>query len=199
MTKEFEVEKKFSLEGVDMSRLLEGADLLSEKTFTDVYFDDENYTLTKHDIWLRRRGEKFELKLPMNGGVGALSRKLDQYEEVTDEEKIKEALKTKEQGSLEDCLKRNGFNSFCSITTNRTKYKKDVFILDVDQMDFGYGVGEIELLVKSTDDMDEAMVKILNFATENGISLKSVPGKVAEYIKRNRPEHHQRLVESGVY
>lgn len=199
MSKEFEVEKKFSLDGVDLEKLTTNAELVTQKSFTDLYFDDESYSLTKQDVWLRKRDGKFELKLPLNDGFGALTRKLDQYEEVTDEKKIKEALGITENGSLEDCLKNSGINSFCSITTNRTKYKKGDFVIDIDQMDFGYGVGEIELMVSSKEDMDNAMEKILNFAIENGITLKSVPGKVAEFIRRNRPEHHQKLVESGVY
>ena len=186
MTKEFEVEKKFSLEGVNIPRLIEGAELLSEKTFTDVYFDDENYAITKKDMWLRKRGDSFELKVPFNDGVGALSRKLDQYKEITDEERIKEVLGIVDEGRLADCLKRRDINPFASITTTRRKYKKGEFTLDIDQMDFGYAIGEIELLVGSEFQTQQALEKILIFAKENDIALQPVLGKVAEYLKRKR-------------
>lgn len=199
MSKEFEVEKKFSLDGVDLERLTQGADLLSEKTFTDTYFDNQEHLLTKNDKWLRSRDGKFELKLPLNQGEGALSRKLDRYEEVTDEDKIKEALGINSPENLDSCLEELGYKPFCSITSNRSKYKRGDFGIDIDKMDFGYTVGEIELMVKSEADMKQALEMILNFAKENGISIKPVLGKVAEYLRRKSTGHYQELVEAGVY
>ena len=44
-----EVEKKFQLSGEEKQRLLTGAAFVSEKTFTDVYYDTKDYFTTKQD------------------------------------------------------------------------------------------------------------------------------------------------------
>ena len=54
-----EVEQKFSVP-VRYRTVLEtaGARLVSEKTLSDVYFDTEDLTLLRGDVWLRRRWEQ---------------------------------------------------------------------------------------------------------------------------------------------
>ena len=61
-----EVEKKFILTTEQEKSLIEGADFLGEKKFTDIYYDDEDFSLTKKDLWLRNREGRFELKIPKN-------------------------------------------------------------------------------------------------------------------------------------
>jgi len=90
-----EVEKKFLLNMEQEKQLLEGAEFLTEKVFTDIYYDDANYSLTANDKWLRQRGNKWELKLPFN--KIASERLGDLYDEIEDENEIRKIL-----GSLED-------------------------------------------------------------------------------------------------
>ena len=51
-----EVEQKFSVP--DMYRTVmetAGAELVSEKTLSDIYMDTQDLTLLREDVWLRRR------------------------------------------------------------------------------------------------------------------------------------------------
>lgn len=193
-----EVEKKFILSEEDIQRIIQGAQFLGEKSFTDTYFDTADYSLTKADKWLRLRDDRFELKLPMNQGKGSSQRKLDQYEELTDDNLIRSALGIKVVGTLEDDLKANGYEPFSTFTTTRKKYKKSDFIIDLDTMDFGYSIGEIELMVNDASEMETALNRILAFAEELGLSIAPVRGKVIEYIKRNNPNHYKALDKAGV-
>lgn len=193
-----EVEKKFTLSSEDIERITEGAEFLGEKSFTDTYFDTSGYLLTKSDKWLRLRGNRFELKLPMNAGKGSSQRQLDQYEELDTDEAIYKALDIKPTATLQKDLEINGYKSFSTFTTTRKKYKNGDFVIDLDVIDFGYSIGEIELMVESQSEMEEALNKILVFAKEQGLSVAPVRGKVIEYIRRNNPEHLKTLEEAGV-
>lgn len=193
-----EVEKKFSLATDDSSKLIAGAKSLGEKVFTDIYFDDESYSLTSKDKWLRLRDDNFELKLPMNNDLAASRRDIDQYNELTDENKIRKALGIREGKDLKKDLAAKGFRPFCSLVTTRKKYKKGRFTIDLDEIDYGYGLGEIEVMVESKLKIPGALEEIDNFAEENGLNLTRVRGKVIEYLRRFKKEHYQALVDAGV-
>ena len=45
-----EIEKKFILTDGHKEKLLEKAEFLGEKTFTDVYYDTPEYALTKNEL-----------------------------------------------------------------------------------------------------------------------------------------------------
>ncbi|MDD2786292.1 MAG: CYTH domain-containing protein [Patescibacteria group bacterium] len=193
-----EVEKKFILNDDDIKRLTEGAVFLSEKIFTDVYYDTTDYALTRSDKWLRSRDGRYELKLPLHSGA---DRQADQYDELEDELKIKEALNFSPDVNLEASMKRSGCESFCVCKTTRKKYKKDQFTIDLDYVDYGdfnYSLGEIELMVNDKPEIEAAIEKILNFAQDDGLTIGFVRGKVIEYIKRKRPEHYQALIKNDV-
>lgn len=193
-----EVEKKFIFEESDKSRLTDGAEFLNERIFTDTYYDTKGFTLTSQDKWLRSREDRFELKLPLHSGAERLA---DQYDELEDESSIKEALNFDTSKSLVDNLKENGYIPFCICKTTRNKYKKDQFIIDldvVDFQDFTYAIGEIELMVNKKSEIEEAINKIMFFASENNLKIAPVRGKVIEYLKKVKPEHYQTLVKVGV-
>lgn len=196
-----EVEKKFSLTDREIITLTHGADLLSSKTFTDTYYDDENYSLTRKDYWLRKRDNQYELKTPLHKSV---ERKTDQYEEVTDIEKIIEILKLQVAGSFEQTLEYYNLKPFCVCKTTRQKYRIDEFIIDIDKAeyegfeDFSYCICEIELLVENKDQIKQAIQKILIFAKQYNLSQNHVRGKIIEYLKRKKPKHYQVLIEAKV-
>lgn len=195
----FEVEQKFKLSDLDIVRLTDGAEFLGEKKFTDVYYDTEKFTLTSQDIWLRSRGENFELKLPMyKVGEGELT---NQYQEIESEEKIREIFAIPIIKSFIEDIEALGYFPCCTCTTTRKKYKKGKFVIDLDLVeaqDFNYAIGEIELMVEEKSQMADAIAEIVEFAKEHEIKIEYVRGKVLEYLKRKKPEHFQALVDAGV-
>lgn len=193
-----EVEKKFILNEQDKERLTKDAEFLNERVFTDVYYDTEIFSLTAKDKWLRSREGRFELKLPLHEGAERLA---DQYDELEDEQKIREALNLPAKGNLADDLVMAGYSAFCTCKTTRRKYKKEPFIIDldiVDFQDFTYNIGEIELMVNDKSEIEDAIGKIIDFAKSQNLTIAPVRGKVIEYLKRVKQEHYQTLVKSGV-
>jgi len=156
----FEVEQKFRLSESQSVKLLDGAEFVWKKTFTDVYYDTVEFALTKNDIWLRKRGEIFELKLPMRDAGNSLTQ---QYQEIEGEEKIREIFAIPALGDFEGDIAKFLYAPFCDCTTTRRKFKKDGFTIDIDSVDCGdflYELAEIELLVVEKAQMNEAARKI---------------------------------------
>jgi len=191
-----EVEKKFPLNEGDEEKLIAGAEFMNERVFTDVYYDDARYSLTKKDTWLRRRGERYELKVPLNDTLA--ERVTDQYEELETEAEIASFLGLNAETSFEATLRDAGYEPFCEITTTRKKYRREPFIVDIDSVDFGYRIAEIELMVNSKEEIRTAADKILAFGKGLGLSEGLVRGKVAEFLRREKPLHFQALVDANV-
>lgn len=193
-----EVEKKFILSEQDKERLTKDAIFLNERVFTDIYYDTEQFSLTSKDRWLRSREGGFELKLPLNERGDRLA---DQYEELEDEQKIREILDLPSNGSFAEDLAGAGYTPFCSCKTTRRKYGMKAFVIDLDKVDFKdftYGIGEIELMVSDKAEIGGAIEKIMAFAKSRNLSIAPVRGKVIEYIRQKRPHHYQALVDAGV-
>lgn len=193
-----EVEKKFILNEQDKERLTKDAEFLGERVFTDFYYDTQDFSLTTNDKWLRCRDGRFELKSSLYVGLERLA---DQYDELTDEIKIREVLGLPSGGSFADDLAKAGLSPFCSYKTTRRKYKKEPFIIDLDTVDFQdftYNIGEIELMVQEKSEIENAIKKIIVFAKEQKLTSAPVRGKVSEYLKRFRPSHYEALVQAKV-
>ena len=193
-----EVEKKFILNEQDKERLTKEAQFLNERVFTDTYYDTEIFSLTANDKWLRSREGRFELKLPLHEGADRLA---DQYDELEDEQKIREALNLPPNENLADDLMKAGYSPFCICKTTRRKYKKEPFIIDLDIVnfqDFIYNIGEIELMVNEKSEIEKAIEKIMYFAKSQNLTIAPVRGKVIEYLKRTKPNHYQALVLAKV-
>jgi len=193
-----EVEKKFILNEQDKERLTKEAQFLNERVFTDTYYDTEIFSLTANDKWLRSREGRFELKLPLHEGADRLA---DQYDELEDEQKIREALNLPPNENLADDLMKAGYSPFCICKTTRRKYKKEPFIIDLDIVnfqDFIYNIGEIELMVNEKSEIESAIEKIMDFAKSQNLTIAPVRGKVIEYLKRTKPNHYQVLVQARV-
>ena len=189
-----EVEKKFILTKEQEKKLIEGAEFLGEKQFTDVYYDDADFSLTTKDIWLRERSGKFELKLPMNESPE--NRVSDQYRELDVEDDILAHFGARGI-SVKDFLTQKGYMPFCEITTTRRKYKKEGFSIDLDSMDFGYTIAEIECMVESEENLKDVSDSIITFAEKYHVASAGVKyGKVVEYLKRNNPKHFQAIVDA---
>jgi len=159
-----EVEKKFIPTSEEIERVIQGADLLEEETHTNVYYDTENYELTTKVRWLRNRGGKFELKIPLNwkpNNHGVIV----QFEELEDDDEIRKFFGISSQANtLEEDLNANGYKPFASITTTRKKYKKGELFFVIDSTNFDFTILEIELMVDSESEIKKAEEKILAFA-----------------------------------
>jgi adenylate cyclase class IV len=192
-----EVEKKFILTNEQEKALIEGAEFLGEKRFIDIYYDDKEYILTSNDIWLRTRSGKFELKIPMN--VSIKERVSDQYRELEDINDILNHFNFNTNKSLEDSLIEKGLRPFCEIETIRRKYRKEGFNIDLDVMDYGYTLAEIEYMTDDETKMEEITESIVEFAKKHNMATNAVVrGKVVEYLRRNDYKHFQALVDAGI-
>lgn len=192
-----EVEKKFNLTDEQERKLLDGAEFLGGKEFTDTYYDDGQYSLTTKDIWLRSRDGRFELKVPMN--VAIEERVTDRYRELEVDQEIAAHLKLPGHKTLADELQEAGYWSFVTITTSRKKYKKDGYSIDVDATDFGYNIVEIEFMTDEESKIKEVTRQIMEYATGHGLLGDNVVyGKVVEYLRRNNPAHFQALLAAKV-
>jgi adenylate cyclase class IV len=192
-----EVEKKFILSAGDEQKLTTGATFVKEVEMADVYYDTGENALTRKDTWFRERNGSWELKVPMNTGPSG-ERVADQYRELTDDAEIAGKLGLDPSLPLRDELAKHGYGIVAPLVTKRRKYTRDGFTIDIDSIDFGYEIAEIEALVEAEDQIEPAVQRIIAFATSLGLATAPVRGKVLEYIRRKRPEHYQQLLDSRV-
>lgn len=192
-----EIEKKFILTGAQETQLLQNATFVKEKTFTDTYYDDQNHSLTIKDLWLRERDGNFELKVPMNASLE--ERVSDQYREIEEDDEIADFLQINiSNTTLRDALKERGIIPFCTLVTTRKKYTKDGFGIDLDKVDFGFNIAEIELMIESESEITQATEKIIAYAKSYGLSIGNIRGKVAEYLSRYNQPHLDALIAAKV-
>ncbi len=103
------------------------------------------------------------------------------------------------KSDLLELLVNNGYDSFCKLETTRKKYQYQDLTIDLDSTDFGYQIGEIEIVVHSKEDIATAEAKIHQFARDLGLNIRSgVPGKVLTYLQQFRADHYQALRVSGL-
>ncbi len=193
-----EVEKKYTLTPETKQSLLQSAESFGTKVFTDVYYDTPTYDLTTKDTWLRSRDGRWELKVPL---ADFLTRTTDQYRELETEADIAEHLHLSRAVPFAEALAQGGYAPFASLTTTRTKYRKDGFTIDLDSMDFGYEIAEIECIAPSESAIPTTVDAILRFAESCGLqNLRTgqVRGKVIEYLLRKSKPHFDALVRAGV-
>jgi adenylate cyclase class IV len=194
----FEVEKKFILSQGEIERLIEGAEFLGERVYTDIYYDNEKLSLSTNDMYLRSRNGKFDLKIPKHTDGGEMNQR---YQEVEEEENLRQIFGVVKQGSFLEDILEFGYASFCELKTTRRKFKKEGFVIDLDLVeaqDFGVSIVEIERMVETEAEMPKALLAIENFAKRNGLKSRSVNGKVRAYLKIKKPAHFQAMVDAGV-
>ncbi|XP_066289450.1 thiamine-triphosphatase-like isoform X2 [Branchiostoma lanceolatum] len=158
-----EVERKFSFgEGSEERLRKAGAVCKEELSFHDVYYDTEEFVLTLADHWLRRREGRWELKCPPADRDRASL--VEQYVELQREADILKqlaAILNVEAGSVEEMVQRARCEPFCNFQTDRKTYTLEGgFKIDLDQTDFGFRVGEIELICQKQEDVPEALCRI---------------------------------------
>lgn len=221
-----EVERKFVCNADTVKTLEEiGAVCLAQREFKDQYFDSPTFDLTLRDVWLRKRKGCWELKCPASAGeteeasggpTGAAAALCSRYREITDLPQIQQRVREELRGDGERSAYPpaddddddeeswpSGMNlgCFAEFTTVRRSFalEEDGVQVDLDQADFGYSVGEIEVLVPEGGDVQSALEKIGRTARKLGVaSDQRVEGKMNVYLKRNHPEHYARLLSAHV-
>jgi len=143
-----EIEVKIPLTEENKEKLVHSSEFIKEKEIKDVYWDTDTHDLTSKDVWLRERNGEWELKYTKNEGVAINRRVMDQYEELENENDIRERLGIPTSGSFEEDLRNTGYKPFAPIITIRRTYRRREFRIDIDSMNFGYSLAEVELLVE---------------------------------------------------
>ena len=192
-----EIEKKFPYTKEIEERLIADAEFLHEIVNNDTYFDSETYSLTTKDYWLRKRNDRFELKVPMHelGGKGS---KVEHYKELEADEEIQQELDLDTSIAIEEALANAGYKPFANIQTTRRSYNKDGFHIDLDTANFGYQIVEIELMIENDADQKAAEQKLIKFAKRHGLKMETVRGKIITWLYANDKKHFQALVDAGV-
>ena len=163
-----EVERKFSITTDCLLRLNAiGASLMKENTFTDIYYDDRLYTLTRSGIWLRRRNSSWEMKVKNNDYQSMTT----MFREVSEDHKIIAYLETffemtesKRYTDVSELVNDLELVEFATLTTNRMTYSHPECTIDLDLTDFGFQVGEIEVMVSEESRIPAALDTISRIA-----------------------------------
>lgn len=167
-----EVEKKFIPTEENLKILLNEAVFLGEIVNHDICYDYPDWRMLKAgDIVLRARNGKFELKIKKSQGANI---------EIENNEEIANYFKTT---NLEGFVSKNLIIAI-EYRTTRKKYKKENFNIDIDETDFGYKVGEIEVMIEKEEEIKNAEDKIQEFALKNNLELSKGLSKKNAYLKK---------------
>ncbi len=180
-----EVEKRFNPSSEALAKMLADSEFLREKTLDNIYYDFEDYSLFKAYVKLRSRNGTFELKIHRTEANG-----VNAEEEIENEEEIKKYFNTAKSMREFVDSEMQVFNRY---VMNRKEYKNGDFIIDVDILDFGYEVVEIELMVENESKVAEAEKQIFNFAEKYHFSLEEVPSKGKKYFEIVRPDLYEQF------
>uniref|UniRef100_A0A671VGA7 Thiamine-triphosphatase n=1 Tax=Sparus aurata TaxID=8175 RepID=A0A671VGA7_SPAAU len=214
-----EVERKFLCSADTLKTLEEIGACVGQRQFHDQYFDTPKFGLTLRDMWLRKRKGCWELKCPTtvdgseetSGEKSKAAGLCTRYKEITNlpeiqlrvKEVIKDVCEDSETGASEEeeesWLSKMNLVCFAEFTTERRSFtlQEEGVQIDLDQADFGYHVGEIEVLVPDGGDVQSALEKIERTAQKLG-ELKRVEGKINVYLRRKHPEHYAKLLSEHV-
>lgn len=164
----------------------------AQHEFKDQYFDTPKFDLSLRDMWLRKRKGCWELKCPTTAdGTEETSREqtkvsaaalCTRYKEITDlpeiqlrvrgviEELCEDGEKSCSQKDGETWVSKLNLGCFAEFTTVRQSFtlERDEVQVDLDWADFGYSVGEIEVLVPEGGDVQSALEKIDRTARKLG-------------------------------
>lgn len=192
-----EIEIKCKLTPEEEAALLKDATFVSEEYLTDIYYESATYELSIKDFWLRTRNGKFVLKMPAaTHSLLAVQANTPKHE-LEDEQEIRTVLKLSPLGTLKEALAQAGYNPMYTLSKTRKKYSKEGFVIDIDHAIFAekitFDLCEIEVMVKTPEEIDDATQKLVAFAQRHGITIGNVPGKLIALIKITNPKHFEIL------
>ncbi|XP_029005068.1 thiamine-triphosphatase isoform X2 [Betta splendens] len=208
-----EVERKFLFSADTLKKLEEiGALCIGQTQFHDQYFDTPEFDLTLRDTWLRKREGCWELKCPTAplGEQCEAAALCTRYKEITSladiQLRVQEVIKdrdTETSASLLDerWLSKMNLVCFAEFTTVRRSYRlqQEGVKIDLDQADFDYSVGEVEVIVPEGGDVQSALERIEQAAQKLGLNGdKRIEGKMDVYLKKHHPQHYMKLVSEHI-
>ena len=177
-----ETEIKFLYEEEKIATLISDATLLEEKELTDIYFDDEEFSLFLSDTYLRDRNGGLELKVPTQDNSGELK----SYDEIT---KLIEKHLPKPLQEYAPAI---------TVHTSRKSYEKDGVRIDLDIATINgktYRIGELEITgEENAQNVENHLRAIIEQYTLTPVRY----GKVFLYIKEELPELYTQLQKQGV-
>ncbi len=176
----FEVEQKFSISPETREKLAAlGALKKGSKSFTDIYYDTTDHSLTFNDFWLRKRNGSWQLKSPLQRHA---SKPLtDKYKETENEEDILKLLTEcgfvikRDERSLQQLVDTQFLVAISEFTTLR-----EIWLLPsdpeieglsggnvvLDSTNEGYEIGEVELMADSHTLTNQAEEFVKEMATK---------------------------------
>ncbi len=184
-----EVEKKFQPTKEQLEKLLDGGVFVGEKQLADIYYDLPDFSYFKQNIRIRNRNGVWELKANIKTDD---PNQMSVSKEVTTESEIIEILGFDSDTKLVDLVKSK-FKELFTIRNHRKTYTKDEFTIDVDSLDIGYDLCEIELLVDDEIKIKDAETKIISFVEKYGLEIKDLPSKRALYFQKFYPEAYKKI------
>ena len=175
-----EVERKFRVDENVLKTLHEmGVVEKGKKTFTDVYYDSKKNVLTENNFWLRLRDETWELKSPAGNRFADEKLLTSSYKETKCPSSIIQLLlpilqedtslqRVDNFDSLQSCLEHYHVLPFATIVTQRQTFCIENLIIDIDRIDTGFCVGEVEVLLEDESQIKNASHKINSFLSKLG-------------------------------
>ncbi|KAM4809370.1 thiamine-triphosphatase [Rhinophrynus dorsalis] len=202
-----EVERKF-VPGPHVEDQLHklGAELQKDLVFRDSYYDSPDCQLTLRDFWLRRRDDKWELKYPPEHSTRGLCGASTQYLELDCETDITHRVSELLGVPCPLNLESLGLKEFASFITSRRRFQMPTkgdcsrrVVVDLDIADYGFAVGEVEVLVETQEEVPSALHEVEEICKQLGVLSESpVPGKMSTFLQRYRPDHYRQLLEAHV-
>ena len=131
----------------------------------DVYFDTNDFQLLKKDVWLRKRGDDYELKIaPYNEAHTTETKGMTHYQEVAGIINVTNELSKIIKTRIED------LDMLVNVSAKRQNWELEDFKIVIDEIvDDGWTVGEVELMAGDNDNVViikqriEELTKKLNF------------------------------------
>lgn len=203
-----------------VDKLKQVGTLIQETKFEDVYYDsteqsskEDPYSLTKQDIWLRKRNGAWECKSPFaSEGLTHLGKDpkffVPTFSVVFGEKDIRRELNLQKdleesKTTLDEDLMDRGIVPFAKFTSTSYIFSLEPKIsLDVEASDFGYGWGVLK--VHAENAMDETIAETHESLRKyvKSLDLEVVPNShdlIAEYIAKNDEKHFNILLKAKVF
>jgi len=192
-----EVETKFQVADDYASAIINIGGRLDKKIeMVDIYYDTESFDLMKKDHWLRLRNGAWELKYPPVDEAGHCGG-LTAYRECCDPSVIVDTVScllpqhdVVAQDNMENLVSR--LTVLAELTTERECWKLlnvQVVVDTVKHQDQVLTqVGEVEMVVGATNQLDFAREKVKEVAQALGVANYQPEGKLAVYLRKMKPD-----------